>query len=83
MILSEGLSTVEMRLLVLMFILLVGAGWVGSQQTDSDESDRCLLQTGGSTLRFFVSEDLPVGSVLGKLSVKGKEINLIDTLTLL
>ena len=51
---------------------------VRSQQPgDSpDSDDRCLLESGGSTQRFFVSEDLPVGSVLGKISVKGEiEIN--------
>ena len=42
---------------------------VSGQQSD----DRCLLHSGGSTQRFFVSEDLPVGSVLGKLSVKGEK----------
>lgn len=65
------------RDLVLMASLALAL--VSGQQTD----ERCLLDSGGSTQRFFVSEDLPVGSVLGKLSVKGKEINLIDTLTLL
>ena len=39
-----------------------------------ESDDRCLLDSGGSTQRFFVSEDLPVGSVLGKLSVKGKNL---------
>ena len=37
------------------------------------QDERCLLDSGGSTQRFFVSEDLPVGSVLGKLSVKGEK----------
>ena len=37
-----------------------------------EPDERCLLDSGGSTQRFFVSEDLPVGSVLGKISVKGE-----------
>ena len=55
------------RDLVLMAILALAL--VSAQQTD----ERCLLDSGGSTQRFFVSEDLPVGSVLGKLSVKGEK----------
>ena len=55
----------SVRLLVAMMTLTMVSG----QQSD----DRCLLDSGGSTQRFFVSEDLPVGSVLGKLSVKGEK----------
>ena len=55
----------SVRLLVAMMTLTMVSG----QQAD----DRCLLDSGGSTQRFFVSEDLPVGSVLGKLSVKGEK----------
>ena len=54
-----------MRVLVLTLSLILVSG--------QQEDDRCLLDSGGSTQRFFVSEDLPVGSVLGKLSVKGEK----------
>ena len=57
------------RDLVLMASLVLALALVSGQQTD----ERCLLDSGGSTQRFFVSEDLPVGSVLGKLSVKGEK----------
>ena len=56
---------VVVRVLLLVTTLTAVSG----QQSD----DRCLLDSGGSTQRFFVSEDLPVGSVLGKLSVKGEK----------
>ena len=35
------------------------------------DDDRCLLESGGSTLRFLASEDLEVGDIIGKLGVKG------------
>ena len=54
-----------MRVLVLTLSLILVSG--------QQEDDRCLLDSGGSTQRFFVSEDLPVGSVLGRLSVKGED----------
>ena len=44
------------------------------------EDDRCFLTGGGSTEIFFVLEDVPVGSVLGQLSVAGdigKDISLM------
>ena len=55
---------------VVVVLLLVTTLTAVSGQSD----DRCLLHSGGSTQRFFVSEDLPVGSVLGKLSVKGEKL---------
>ncbi|KAG8264735.1 hypothetical protein J6590_004753 [Homalodisca vitripennis] len=33
--------------------------------------NRCFLETGGSAESFFVSEDLPVGSVVGTLRILG------------
>ena len=38
------------------------------------EDNRCFLTGGGSTESFFVLEDLPVGSVLGKLKVAGRRV---------
>ena len=35
------------------------------------QDDRCLLESGGSTLRFFAAEDLSVGGVVGKIGVQG------------
>lgn len=32
--------------------------------------NRCFLETGGSAESFFVSEDLPINSVIGKLTVQ-------------
>ena len=58
---------IDMRVLVVQSLMVLG-GLVMAQRGD----DRCLLESGGSTQRFFVKEDLPVGSVLGKLSVKGE-----------
>ena len=58
----------SVRVLVVTLTLTL-VSLVSGQQAD----DRCLLDSGGSTQRFFVSEDLPVGSVLGKLSVKGEK----------
>ena len=36
------------------------------------QDDRCLLQTGGSTLTFFPSEDLEIGGLIGKVDVVGE-----------
>jgi len=36
------------------------------------QDDRCLLESGGSTLRFLAAEDLSVGGVVGKIGVQGK-----------
>ena len=65
------LPVARMSLVVVVRVLLLVTTLtaVSGQQSD----DRCLLDSGGSTQRFFVSEDLPVGSVLGKLSVKGEK----------
>ena len=35
------------------------------------EDDTCLLESGGSTLRFLVSEDEELGHVVGLIKVKG------------
>jgi hypothetical protein len=37
---------------------------------------RCLLEGGGSTDSFFVREDLPVNSSLGKLRIIGTKTSL-------
>ena len=58
-----------LRMSVSVLVVTLTLTMVSGQQAD----DRCLLDSGGSTQRFFVSEDLPVGSVLGELSVKGEK----------
>ena len=63
------LAVDRMSVVVRVLLLVTTLTAVSGQQSD----DRCLLDSGGSTQRFFVSEDLPVGSVLGKLSVKGEK----------
>ena len=53
-----------------LFLLLV----LGTSPTgvSCQDDDRCLLESGGSTLRFLASEKLEVGDIIGKIGVKGK-----------
>ena len=50
------------------------AAVAGSASVTAD--DRCLLESGGSTLRFLASEDLEVGGVVGELGVQGEYTDL-------
>merc|ERR1719232_2464243 len=48
------------------------------------QDDRCLLESGGSTLSFLAAEDLSVGGVVGKIGIQGKvgediQVTLTDT----
>ena len=49
---------------------------VNSQLLQPD--NRCFLQDGGSTLTFFVKEDLPVGQQIGRLNIQGRVGRDID-----
>ena len=51
-------------------------GGVNSQLLQPD--NRCFLQDGGSTLTFFVKEDLPVGQQIGRLNIQGRVGRDID-----
>jgi len=48
--------------------LILMSHYASSQEL---QDDRCLLQTGGSTLRFLVAEDLEIGGVVGIINVQG------------
>ncbi|XP_050523125.1 protocadherin Fat 4 [Daktulosphaira vitifoliae] len=54
--------------------LLVGvfiAIWFGHVENQAVADNRCYLENGGSAESFFVSEDVPVGSVIGVLKING------------
>ena len=40
--------------------------------------NRCFLQDGGSTLTFFIKEDLSVGEQIGRLNIQGRVGRDID-----
>merc|ERR1740123_252354 len=54
------------------FLFLLAILSIGPQGVKSQDDDRCLLESGGSTLRFLASEDLEVGDIIGKLGIKGR-----------
>ena len=53
------------------FLFLLAILGFSPHEVRSQDDDRCLLESGGSTLRFLASEDLEVGDIIGKLGVKG------------
>ena len=36
------------------------------------QDERCLLKTGGSTLRYLATEDLEIKGIIGKIDVMGE-----------
>ena len=57
------------------FLFLLAILSIGPQGVKSQDDDRCLLESGGSTLRFLASEDLEVGDIIGKLGIKGATVS--------
>ncbi|XP_067014510.2 protocadherin beta-6 isoform X2 [Anabrus simplex] len=53
----------HLQMIVLLFVLSYAAAQI--------KDNRCFLETGGSAENFFVSEDVPVGSVVGTLRIFG------------
>ena len=60
-------QSLQIVITTMLAILLLAVSVIGG------EDDGCFLTGGGSTESFFVPEDVPVGSVLGHLSVKGRD----------
>ena len=52
--------------------------WIGVNSQLLQPDNRCFLQDGGSTLTFFVKEDLPVGQQIGRLNIQGRVGRDID-----
>ena len=50
----------------LFLIILLGEALTQGQD------ERCLLKTGGSTMRFLASEDLEIKGIIGKIDVMGE-----------
>ena len=57
------------------FLFLLAILSIGPQRVKSQDDDRCLLESGGSTLRFLASEDLEIGDIIGKLGIKGATVS--------
>ncbi|XP_001942850.2 protocadherin Fat 4 [Acyrthosiphon pisum] len=45
--------------------------WLGHVGSQAVVDNRCYLENGGSAESFFVSEDVPVGSIIGVLKING------------
>lgn len=63
-------------------ILSLSSLWMISKAQLLQPDNRCFLQDGGSTLTYFIKEDLPVGQQIGRLNIQGRVGRDID-LTLL
>ena len=57
-------------------LLFISAQPVLGQLLQPD--NRCFLEDGGSTLTFFIKEDLPVGQHIGRLNIQGRVGRDID-----
>jgi len=51
------------------FVPLIGTHFAKNQFFFSVPDNRCFLESGGSAESFFVSEDQPVGAVIGKFKI--------------
>ena len=58
-----------MQILIFIAIFLQYQTAVNCQLLQPD--NRCFLEDGGSTLTFFIKEDLTVGQQIGRLNIKG------------
>lgn len=65
-----------MRFIHFILIILPWISGIESQLLQSD--NRCFLEDGGSTLTFFIKEDLAVGQQIGRLNVQGRVGRDID-----
>ena len=54
---------------ILIFLALFLLHGINGQLLQPD--NRCFLEDGGSTLTFFIKEDLTVGQQIGRLNIKG------------
>ena len=57
------------------FLFLLAILSISPQGVMCQDDERCLLESGGSTLRFLASEDLEIGDIIGKLGVKGATVS--------
>jgi hypothetical protein len=51
------------------FVPVIGKNFAKIQFFFSVPDNRCFLESGGSAESFFVSEDQPVGAVIGKFKI--------------
>ncbi len=56
--------------MVLYYSVIMSLCSVGAQLLQPD--NRCFLEAGGSTLTFFIKEDLGVGQQIGRINVQGQ-----------
>ena len=78
-----GFRTLERKCQQVMrvhMILIIAVLWIfhpGYGQLLQPDS-RCFLENGGSTLTFFIKEDLNVGEAIGRLNIQGRVGRDID-----
>ncbi len=68
----------QMRRTLFNFIMFVMLLAKISQAQLLQPDNRCFLQDGGSTLTFFIKEDLAVGEQIGRLNIQGRVGRDID-----
>ena len=72
------LEELVMRYKIFLMLVLLLLPMTGAKGQLLQPDNRCFLEDGGSTLTFFIKEDLRVGEQIGRLNIQGSVGRDID-----